>query len=81
MDSVTVTTIVVIITENATTQTIKRLVQKAPVVKEITFSNTVKKKRKKIVGLERGPLSLVSITEELFDRKVTLLSRKSRILP
>jgi hypothetical protein len=26
--------------------------------------------RKKIVGLERGPLSLVNTTEELFDRKV-----------
>jgi hypothetical protein len=26
--------------------------------------------RKKVVGLERGPLSLVSTTEELFDRKV-----------
>jgi hypothetical protein len=25
---------------------------------------------KKVVGLERGPLSLVSRTEELFDRKV-----------
>jgi hypothetical protein len=27
--------------------------------------------RKKIVGLERSPLSLVSTTEELLDRKVT----------
>jgi hypothetical protein len=26
--------------------------------------------QKKVVGLERGPLSLVSITEELLDRKV-----------
>jgi hypothetical protein len=26
--------------------------------------------RKKVVGLERGPLSLVSKTEELLDRKV-----------
>jgi hypothetical protein len=26
--------------------------------------------RKKLVGLERGPLRLVSTTEELFDRKV-----------
>jgi hypothetical protein len=26
--------------------------------------------RKKIVGLERGPLSLASTTEELLDRKV-----------
>jgi hypothetical protein len=29
-----------------------------------------KKKRKKVMGLERGPLSLVSTTEELLDRKV-----------
>jgi hypothetical protein len=27
-------------------------------------------RKKKVVGLERGPLSLVSTTEELFDRKV-----------
>jgi hypothetical protein len=27
--------------------------------------------QKKVVGLERGPLSLVSTTEELLDRKVT----------
>jgi hypothetical protein len=26
--------------------------------------------RKKVVGLERGPLSLVSTTEEVLDRKV-----------
>jgi hypothetical protein len=26
--------------------------------------------RKKVVGLDRGPLSLVSTTEELLDRKV-----------
>jgi hypothetical protein len=26
--------------------------------------------QKKVVGLERGPLSLVTTTEELFDRKV-----------
>jgi hypothetical protein len=26
--------------------------------------------RKKVIGLERGPLSLVSTTEELLDRKV-----------
>jgi hypothetical protein len=26
--------------------------------------------RKKVVGLERGPLGLVSITEELLDRKI-----------
>jgi hypothetical protein len=29
-----------------------------------------KKKRKRVVDLERGPLSLVSTTEELLDRKV-----------
>jgi hypothetical protein len=29
--------------------------------------------RKKVVGLERGPLSLVSTTEELLDRKVAAL--------
>jgi hypothetical protein len=28
---------------------------------------------KKLVGLERGPLSLVSTTEELLDRKVAAL--------
>jgi hypothetical protein len=28
--------------------------------------------RKKLVGLERGALSLVSTTEELLDRKVTV---------
>jgi hypothetical protein len=28
-------------------------------------------KKKKVVDLERGPLSLVSTTEELLDRKVT----------
>jgi hypothetical protein len=27
-------------------------------------------RRKKVVGLERGPLSLVTTTEELLDRKV-----------
>jgi hypothetical protein len=29
-------------------------------------------KGKKVVGLERGPLSLVSTTEELLDRKVAV---------
>jgi hypothetical protein len=29
-----------------------------------------KKKRKTVVGLERGPLSLMTTTEELLDRKV-----------
>jgi hypothetical protein len=29
-----------------------------------------KKKRKTVVGLERGPLSLMSTTEEILDRKV-----------
>jgi hypothetical protein len=30
-------------------------------------------RKKKVVGLERGPLSLVSTTEELLDRKVEAL--------
>jgi hypothetical protein len=34
------------------------------------FSEKRKKKGKQVVGLERGPLSLVSTTEELLDRKV-----------
>jgi hypothetical protein len=35
------------------------------------FSEKKKKKKKKtVVGMERGPLSLVSTTEELLDRKV-----------
>jgi hypothetical protein len=34
------------------------------------FSEKKEKKRKTVVGLERGPLSLVSTTEELLDRKV-----------
>jgi hypothetical protein len=29
-----------------------------------------KERKKNVVGLERGPLSLVSTTEELLDRKV-----------
>jgi hypothetical protein len=37
--------------------------------------------KKKVVGLERGPLSLVSTTEELLDRKERLLSRKPRTRP
>jgi hypothetical protein len=32
-----------------------------------------------VVGLERGPLSLVSITEELLDRKVAATVKKSEI--
>jgi hypothetical protein len=35
-----------------------------------SISGTTRKKIKKVVGLERGPLSLVSTTEELLDRKV-----------
>jgi hypothetical protein len=34
------------------------------------FSEGKKEKEKAVVGLERGPLSLVSTTEELLDRKV-----------
>jgi hypothetical protein len=33
--------------------------------------------RKKVVGLERGPLSLVSTTEELLDRKVAAPVQKT----
>jgi hypothetical protein len=36
------------------------------------FSEKKKKKKKPVVGLERGPLSLVSTTEELLDRKVAV---------
>jgi hypothetical protein len=35
-----------------------------------SIPGTTRKKKKKVVGLERGPLSLVSTTEELLDRKV-----------
>jgi hypothetical protein len=34
-------------------------------------------RKKKVVGLERGPLSLVSTIEELFDRKVAAPAYKS----
>jgi hypothetical protein len=34
------------------------------------FDSRLYQKRKKVVGLEQGPLSLVSTTEELLDRKV-----------
>jgi hypothetical protein len=37
--------------------------------------------RKNVLGLERGPLSLVSTTEELLGRKVAALSIKPRIRP
>jgi hypothetical protein len=33
--------------------------------------------KKKVVGLERGPLSLVSTTEELLDRKVAAPVKKT----
>jgi hypothetical protein len=35
--------------------------------------------RKNVVGLERGPLSLVSTTEELLDRKVAAPVEKTEI--
>jgi hypothetical protein len=35
-----------------------------------SIPGTTRKKIKEVVGLERGPLSLVSTTEELLDRKV-----------
>jgi hypothetical protein len=34
------------------------------------FLKKKKKKKKTVMGLERGPLRLVSTTEELLDRKV-----------
>jgi hypothetical protein len=34
------------------------------------FDSRHYQKKKRLVGLERGPLSLVSTTEELLDRKV-----------
>jgi hypothetical protein len=34
--------------------------------------------KKNVVGLERGPLSLVSTTEELLDRKVAALVQKTK---
>jgi hypothetical protein len=35
------------------------------------------RKKKKVVGLERGPLSLMSTTEELLDRKVAAPVKKT----
>jgi hypothetical protein len=35
-----------------------------------SIPGTTQKEKKKVVGLERGPLSLVSTTEELLVRKV-----------
>jgi hypothetical protein len=34
-----------------------------------SIPGTTRKKKKRVVGLEQGPLSLVSTTEELLDRK------------
>jgi hypothetical protein len=39
------------------------------------------REKKKVVGLERGPLSLVSTAEELLDRKVAGPVYKMRIRP
>jgi hypothetical protein len=40
-------------------------------IKHKYFSNYFNQgEKKKVVGLERGPLSLVSTTEELLERKV-----------
>jgi hypothetical protein len=36
----------------------------------LTYPETAIPEEKKVVGLEQGPLSLVSTTEELLDRKV-----------
>jgi hypothetical protein len=38
-------------------------------------------RKKKVMGLERGPLSLVSTTGELLDRKVAAPVQKPRIRP
>jgi hypothetical protein len=35
-----------------------------------SIPGTTRKKKKGLVGLDRGPLSLVSTTEELLERKV-----------
>jgi hypothetical protein len=35
-----------------------------------SIPGTTREKKKKVVGLERGPLSLVSTTEELLDREI-----------
>jgi hypothetical protein len=37
---------------------------------QIFWEEKKKKREKSVVGLERGPFSLVSTTEELLDRKV-----------
>jgi hypothetical protein len=39
-------------------------------IPDTTGFSEPKKKRKQVVGLERGPLSLVSTTQELVDKKV-----------
>jgi hypothetical protein len=39
-------------------------------IRRLGFDSRHYQKKKKFVGLERGPLSLVSTTEELLDRKV-----------
>jgi hypothetical protein len=39
-------------------------------IQECVSINPGTTRKKKVVGLERGPLSLVSTTEELLDKKV-----------
>jgi hypothetical protein len=39
-------------------------------MRETVLEADISLPEKKVVGLERGPLSLVSTTEELLDRKV-----------
>jgi hypothetical protein len=41
-----------------------------PALPDFSGKKKKKKEKKTVVGLERGPLSLVSTTEELLDRKV-----------
>jgi hypothetical protein len=43
---------------------------------QIFWEKKKKKERKQVVGLERGPLSLVSTTEELLDKKVAAPVKK-----
>jgi hypothetical protein len=41
-----------------------------PALPDFPKEKKKKKKGKQVVGLERGPLNLVSTTEELLDKKV-----------
>jgi hypothetical protein len=43
-----------------------------PALPDFRGKKRKEKRKKTVVGLERGPLSLVSTTEELLDRKVAV---------